>query len=75
MGVVDDANRLPGWLLLPVQTTRVVGIVAVGHVIKDRKKELAIGLILWVFASYLLYDAWARRGKNAPWPLGAVMPF
>jgi hypothetical protein len=45
------------------------------HPIKDRKKELVIGLILFVLGAYLCYDSYNGRGKNAPWPLGMAMPF
>jgi hypothetical protein len=49
--------------------------VAKFHVIKDSKKEIMFGLIFFAIGSFLLWDAWAHRGKNTPWPLGAVMPF
>jgi hypothetical protein len=44
------------------------------HVMKGRK-ELWLGLILFVIGAYLCYDYWNGHGKNAPWPVGAVMPF
>jgi hypothetical protein len=45
------------------------------HVIQNPKREITIGLILFVLGSFLLWDAWAHRGKNTPWPLGMAMPF
>lgn len=46
-----------------------------GHFIQNRKTELIVGLIVFVAGALLLWDAWNGRGKNAPWPLGGILPF
>lgn len=37
--------------------------------------ELVIGIILFIAGAMLLWDAWNGRGKDAPWPIGAILPF
>lgn len=45
------------------------------HPIQNRQTEVAVGLVLFVFGAYLLWDAFDGRGKKMPWPAGVVMPF
>lgn len=45
------------------------------HLMKSTSAELWIGIILYGFASMLLWDCYVQRGKSAPWPLGVVTPF
>lgn len=46
-----------------------------GHFIQNRKTEMIVGAIVFVLGALLLWDAWNGRGKNAPWPLGGILPF
>lgn len=46
-----------------------------GHLIQDRRIEIAVGLLLFLLGAYLMYDAFDARGKKMPWPAGAVMPW
>lgn len=45
------------------------------HIIASRKTELIIGALFFVVGSLLLWDAFDARGKSAPWPFGAILPF
>jgi hypothetical protein len=45
------------------------------HFMQNPKREIVLGLILFILGSLLLWDAWGHRGKNTPWPLGMAMPF
>jgi hypothetical protein len=45
------------------------------HFMQDTKKEMILGLTLFIIGSFLLWDCWAHRGRNTPWPLGVAMPF
>jgi hypothetical protein len=46
-----------------------------GHFIKDRKLEIFVGVILFLVGALLVWDAFDGRGKNLPWPLGAIAPW
>lgn len=46
-----------------------------GHFIQNRKAEITIGIILFLVGALLVYDAFDARGKNLPWPLGAIAPW
>jgi hypothetical protein len=46
-----------------------------GHFIQNRKKEIVIGVVLFLVGALLLYDAFDARGKKMPWPAGAVTPW
>lgn len=46
-----------------------------GHLIKDRKREIALGVVLFLLGALLLYDAFDARGKRMPWPAGAIAPW
>lgn len=46
-----------------------------GHFIQNRKTELIVGALMFVIGALFLWDAWNGRGKNAPWPLGGILPF
>lgn len=46
-----------------------------GHFIQNRKTEMIVGAVVFVLGALLLWDAWNGRGKNAPWPLGGILPF
>lgn len=46
-----------------------------GHIIKDRKTEILVGLLLFVVGMVLLWDAFDGRGKNMPWPASGLMPW
>lgn len=46
-----------------------------GHYLKNRKTEIIAGIILFLAGALLLYDAFDARGKKAPWPTGAIMPW
>lgn len=41
----------------------------------DRRAELVLGALAFVYGSWLLYDALERKGSGTPWPLGAVLPY
>ena len=45
------------------------------HLIKDRKTEICVGLLLFLIGAVLIYDAFDRRGKKVPWPGGAILPW
>jgi hypothetical protein len=32
-------------------------------------------MLLFAVASLILYEAFNKKGKGAPWPLGAILPF
>lgn len=46
-----------------------------GHLIKSRKAEITIGLLLFVVGMLLLWDAFDGRGKSMPWPASGLMPW
>lgn len=46
-----------------------------GHLIENRMIELAVGVIMFTLASYLLWDAFDGRGKSVPWPISAATPW
>lgn len=46
-----------------------------GHFIKDRKREMVLGAVLFLVGALLLYDAFDARGKKMPWPAGAIAPW
>lgn len=46
-----------------------------GNIIKDRKTEIILGIILFMVGALLLYDAFDGRGKKMPWPGGAIAPW
>ena len=46
-----------------------------GHLIKDRKIEIFLGVILFLVGALLLYDAFDSRGKKMPWPVSALAPW
>lgn len=46
-----------------------------GHLIKDRRVEITLGLFMFFFGALLLYDAFDARGKKIPWPGGAIAPW
>jgi hypothetical protein len=46
-----------------------------GHLMKNRKSEILLGLILFLVGALLLFDAFDNRGKKVPWPGGAIMPW
>jgi hypothetical protein len=46
-----------------------------GHLIQSRTTEIVLGILLFVIGSYLLYDAFDKRGKKIPWPGGAITPW
>jgi len=43
--------------------------------IRSHKAAVAVGVLLFVVAAYVLYDAYDRRGIDAPWPFSAILPF
>jgi hypothetical protein len=46
-----------------------------GHFMKNRKAEIALGVVLFLIGALLVYDAFDARGKHIPWPLGAIAPW
>lgn len=46
-----------------------------GHLIKDRKIEIVIGLIAFFVGCLLLFDAFDARGKKMVWPLSGLAPW
>jgi len=46
-----------------------------GHFMKNRRTEIALGVILFLIGALLVWDAFDGRGKKLPWPLGAVAPW
>lgn len=46
-----------------------------GHFIEDRKKEIVIGLLLFIVAGLLMYDAFEKRGRPVPWPVSKFVPW
>lgn len=46
-----------------------------GNFIKNRRVEITLGLFLFLFGAWLLYDAFDARGKKMPWPAGAITPW
>lgn len=50
-------------------------IASRGHLIKDRKKEIVIGLVLAVVGMILLWDAFDGRGRKMPWPASGLAPW
>lgn len=41
----------------------------------SRRAEVLIGVVFFLIGSYFLYMGFNARGKNVPWPGGAVLPF
>lgn len=37
-----------------------------GHVIADRRTEIAAGVVLFAAGAWLLHDAYERRGRQVP---------
>lgn len=46
-----------------------------GHLIKDRKIEIVLGLVLFFVGCLLLYDSFDARGKKMIWPLSGLAPW
>lgn len=46
-----------------------------GHIIQNRRAEIIIGVIMFLFGALLVYDAFDARGKKLPWPAGAIAPW
>jgi len=46
-----------------------------GHFIKSRPVEITLGVILFMIGALLIWDAFDGRGKQLPWPLGAIAPW
>jgi hypothetical protein len=46
-----------------------------GHFLANKKLEITLGVIAFAIGSLLLWDAWEKRGKGSPFPLGILMPF
>jgi hypothetical protein len=46
-----------------------------GHFVRNRKAEIAIGIVLFLVGALLLWDAFDGRGKKLPWPTGAIAPW
>jgi len=46
-----------------------------GHLIKDRKTEIVLGLILFFAGCLFLYDAFDARNKKMIWPLSGLAPW
>lgn len=46
-----------------------------GHLIKDRKIEIIVGLITFFVGCLLLFDAFDARGKKMVWPLSGLAPW
>jgi hypothetical protein len=46
-----------------------------GHLIESRGVEIAVGLLLFILGSVVLWDAFDGRGKSLPWPVGAILPW
>jgi hypothetical protein len=44
-------------------------------VFKSPTTAIACGVILLGAAYVCLWDAYRRRNRNAPWPLGAILPW
>lgn len=42
--------------------------------IRDQRRAIGLGLILFAVAVLVLYDAYDRRGSRPPWPLRALLP-
>lgn len=45
------------------------------HYMKNRKAEIALGIVLFLVGCLLLYDAFDARGKKLPWPAGGLAPW
>lgn len=41
-------------------------------IFRDRRHSIALGIVALVGGSYLLYDAYERRGRHRPWALRVV---
>lgn len=41
----------------------------------DQKLESRLSIFLLILGLILMYDAYKRRGKNTPFPFGAVTPW
>jgi hypothetical protein len=50
-------------------------IIPKNHFMRDRKKEMVIGFVLFLVGCLLLYDAFDARGKRMPMPAGIVTPW
>lgn len=46
-----------------------------GHFMKSRNGEILVGALLFLLGALFLWDAFDGRGKNPPWPLGAIFPW
>lgn len=46
-----------------------------GHFMQNRRAEIFIGVIMFLFGALLVYDAFDGRGKKMPWPMGAIAPW
>jgi hypothetical protein len=42
---------------------------------KSRKSQIFLGLLLFVIASVLIYNAFDARGKYLPWPASSIAPW
>lgn len=52
----------------------------VGHYFQNwvdeiQRPQVFLGLAIFAFGAFLLWHAWKDPDHNAPWPLGAWMPF
>jgi hypothetical protein len=52
-----------------------MSILPKDHIIKNRKTEIILGIILFAIGCILLYDSFDARGKKMPWPAGMVTPW
>jgi hypothetical protein len=43
--------------------------------IADQRTGVVVGLVLLGGAFLVLHDAYDRRGRGAPWPLSALLPW
>lgn len=48
---------------------------ATTHPIKDQRKEVVIGFILFIVGVLLLYDAYDRRNNEKPLLMKLITPF
>lgn len=46
-----------------------------GHLVKNRRTEIIVGLIALLLGVVLLWDAFDGRGKKMPWPASGMMPW
>jgi hypothetical protein len=46
-----------------------------GHFIEDRRKEIFVGILMFMIGALLMYDAFEGRGKPIPWPANKFTPW